>query len=141
MDGAIEMYIPIYPGRLVQEPAPAELRLLLEVLDDRDWDALRASPGPLEFACEFWTRAEQLHPWVLQTLEAKYPGIQVRRCRVASVGLHEPTAVKAERSWWFAIESFLLAGCLFGGFLYVRLTRLSANRASTNQEEPSNSPS
>ncbi len=80
------------------EPAPANLRLLLEILDDRDRDRLLASPGLLEFACEFWTRPEQLDRWVYQVLEAKCPGIQVRKCRVVSVGLHEPTAIKATRS-------------------------------------------
>ena len=36
MDADMQMYVPIYSGRLMKEPPPAELKLLLEVLDDRE---------------------------------------------------------------------------------------------------------
>jgi hypothetical protein len=120
MDAALQTFIPIYSARLGQEPRPGELRLLLEILDDRDRDALLACPGPVEFACEIWTRADQLDEWVYRALESKYPGIQVRKCRVVTVGLHEPTAVKAHRSWWYGILSFLIGGSLLGWLVFLR---------------------
>jgi hypothetical protein len=146
MDGALVSYIPIYPGRLVQEPAPADLRLLLEIFDDRDRDRLLAIPGPIEFAGEFWTRAERLDRWVYQVLEAKYPGVQVRKCRVVTVGLHEPTAIKATRSWWYGIISFLIGGTLLGWFFFVRafhhsyLSTLGTGRPSQDELDVSASP-
>ena len=94
-DAAMEMYIPIFSDRLKQEPQPADIALLLEVLDDRDREQLLECPDVGELNVELWTRAAQLDPWVLDRLGSIYPGIQLAKCRVLSVGLHEPSALHA----------------------------------------------
>jgi hypothetical protein len=132
MDAASKVVIPIYSARLAREPRPSELQLLLEILDDRDWDRLQATPEPMEFACEIWTRAEKIDLRANRSLEAKYPGIQVRKCRVVTIGLHEPTLIKASRSWWFGIESFLLTGSLFSWLVWLRPASL-VDEGTVNQ--------
>jgi hypothetical protein len=112
MDAATRMYLPIHSARLRQEPRPRELTLLLEILDDRDSERLLAQPDVGELTCELWTRADQLDPWVREGLAAKYPGIQLKKCRVLSVGLHEPTIPKAQRIWWDAIVSLVLGATI-----------------------------
>jgi hypothetical protein len=95
VDGAMEMYIPIYSNRRIQEPAPGDLALVLEVLDDRDREALLANPKVGELNVEFWAPAGQFDPWVRDRLGQIYPGILLAKCRVLSVGLHEPSVVHA----------------------------------------------
>jgi hypothetical protein len=94
MDADMQMYVPIYSARLMKEPPPAELKLLLEVLDDRERDRLLARPDIGELIVELWTASGQLDPWVKDRLGAIYPGMQLAKCRVLSVGLHEPSALR-----------------------------------------------
>ena len=96
----MEMFIPIYSSRLAQEPPARELTLLLNIEDDRERERLLARPDVDELICELWWRVDQLEPWVTDCLAAKYPGIRFRNCRVVSVGLHEPTPIKAQQVWW-----------------------------------------
>lgn len=117
MDAAMEMYVPCYSTRLAREPQPQQLRLLLQVLDDRERERLLDRVEIGQLTCELWTRPGDLEEWVRDGLSAKYPGMPVERCVVLSVGLHEPTQAKADRSWWYGIWSFVgaasvLAGCL-----------------------------
>jgi hypothetical protein len=108
MDADMVMYMPVYSAQLPKEPRPGDLRLVLEIFDDRERTRLLAQPDVGELTCELWTRADQLHPWVCETLAAKYPGIRIKKCRVLSVGLHEPTPAKAREIWWYAIISFAI---------------------------------
>ncbi len=94
MDADMQMYVPIYSARLMKEPPPAELKLLLEVLDDRERERLLARPDAGELIVELWTASGQLGPWVKDRLGAIYPGMQLAKCRVLSVGLHEPSALR-----------------------------------------------
>ena len=93
MDSSMEMYVPIFSNHLKQEPQPADITLVLEVLDDRDRDRLLERPDVGELNVEFWTPAGQLDPWVFDRLGSIYPGIQLAKCRVLSIGLHEPSAL------------------------------------------------
>jgi hypothetical protein len=93
MDAPIEMYVPIFSNRLPQEPQPAALDLVLQVLDDRDRDQLLDHANVGELNVELWTPVGQLDPWVLDRLASLYPGIKLAKCRVLSVGLHEPSAL------------------------------------------------
>jgi hypothetical protein len=112
MDAALEMYVPIYSARLAREPAPADLGLVLEILDDRDRTRLLAQPAVGELPCEIRPGGNRLEPWVQEKLAAKYPGFPVRNCRVVTVGLHEPTVQKAARTLGFGMVSLLLGGAL-----------------------------
>ena len=86
MDAAMEMYVPAFSTKLKKAPRPADLVLLLEVLDDRERDRLLEQPTVGELTVELWTDARNLDPWVGNTLATIYPGIQLRNCRVLSVG-------------------------------------------------------
>jgi hypothetical protein len=120
MDEAIEMYVPIYSTRLPREPQPQELKLLLQVLDDRDQERLLEHPDIGDLTCELWTRPGDFDQWMHDGLAAKYPGMPIERCLVLSVGLHEPTPAKAVRSWWFGIESFVAAAVLLACGLWMK---------------------
>jgi hypothetical protein len=98
MDAAIEMYIPIYSTRLNQEPRPADLKLLLEVLDDRIRNRILEDPSVGELAVELWTDVDDLDPWIRNTLGAMYPGIQLANCRVLS-------AAACQFGWWVSRNS------------------------------------
>jgi len=121
MDGHIEMYVPIYPARLGQEPQPREpLALLLAIFDDDDRERLLEQAAIGEVPCGVSLRAGRIHPGFVKILEEKYPGIQVRNCRLVTVGLHEPTVFKARRSWWYGIVSLLLGAALLGWWVWSR---------------------
>jgi hypothetical protein len=117
MDAALEMYVPIYSAHLKQQPAGADFRLLLEVLDDRQLNRLLARAEVGALTVELWSDASQLDPWVDRELATRYPGIQVRRCRVVSVGLHEPSLVRSGREWRDGFVLVLLAMALQAGWL------------------------
>jgi hypothetical protein len=97
MDAAIAMYIPVFSTTLKKQPPAADLSLLLEVLADRDRQRLLENPKVGELTVELWTDAANLDPWIDLELSARYPGLQIGNCRVVSVGLHEPTLVRAQR--------------------------------------------
>jgi hypothetical protein len=109
MDAAMEMYVPVFSTKLKNQPRPADLVLLLEVLDDRDRERLLGQPAIGELTVELWTDPKELDPWVGDTLATIYPGIQLANCRVLSVGLHEPSEVRARREKSEGIGMLLVA--------------------------------
>ena len=112
MDADMQMYVPIYGARLMNEPQPADLKLLLEVLDDRERDRLLARPDVGELMVELWTPAGRLDPWAKNFLAATYPGIQLANCRVLSVGLHEPSALRIGSAMQEGVALLVVAvGC------------------------------
>jgi hypothetical protein len=139
MDAGMKMYLPIYSARLAQEPQPRELVLLLEILDDRDRDRLLGRPDVGELTCEIWTPIDSLDPWVREALAAKYPGIKLANCRVLSVGLHEPTVIKADRAWWYGIVSFLIGITILGSLIWfsprTRIKAIMADSAPAPQRK------
>ena len=132
----MQMYIPVYSAQLGKEPKPRELRLLLEIFDDRERARLLSQPDVGELTCELWTRADQLDPWVCDGLAAKYPGIQIKKCRVLSVGLHEPTPSKAREIWWFAIISFVVGSGILGWLVWKRSRMFIHSETLDPQEQP-----
>ena len=126
IDAATEMYVPAFSTESKNEPPAADLRLLLEVLDERESDRLLACPTVGELTVELWTDATTLDPWIGQSLATCYPGIRLANCRVLSVGLHEPSLARAcsEFRDGVVLLSFAVA-CQFGwwGWRHVRQTR------------------
>ena len=133
MDNAMQMYLPIYSSRLPQEPWPRDLAILLEILDDRDRERLLAQPDVGELTCEIWTRVDQIDTGFHEVIAAKYPGIQLKKCRVVSVGLHEPTVLKAQRIRQDAIVSFVLGGALLGWLAWRRFTGSFQSKAEVDR--------
>jgi hypothetical protein len=99
MDAAMKMYVPIYSMELKEQPPASDLRLLLEVLDDRERERLLARPRIGELTIELWTSVFSLEPWVKATVSQLYPGIQMAKCHVISVGLHEPSSFRVVHEW------------------------------------------
>ena len=130
MDSALEMYVPIYSDSLKQEPQPADIALILEVLDDRDRSALLERRDVGELNVELWRQAAQLHPWVFDSLVTLYPGIHVAKCRVVSVGLHEPSLLHARSEMHQGIFS-LVAAILFqfGWWIWCSLKKAAPTSA------------
>jgi len=129
MDAAMQMYVPIYSSRLLNEPPPTELKLLLEVLDDRPRDQLLARPDVGELMIELWTPAANLDPWVKDRLRAIYPGMQLANCRVLSVGLHEPSALRVRSAMQEGIALLIVAiGCQIGWPIWQFARKRGANR-------------
>ncbi|HEV3342307.1 MAG TPA: hypothetical protein VG125_18200 [Pirellulales bacterium] len=128
MDAATETYVPAFSTTLKDEPPAADLRLLLEVLEERESDRLLACPAVGELTVELWTDARTLDPWIEKTLAPCYPGIQLANCRVLSVGLHEPSAVRAQYELQDGMVMILAAAvCQLGWWIWVRGMR-SLNR-------------
>jgi hypothetical protein len=119
MDADMEMYVPIYSTRLIKEPQPENLKLLLQVLDDRERDRLLARPEVHELMVELWTSTGKLYPWVKDRLAALYPGIQLANCRVLSVGLHEPSALRIGSAMQEGVALIIVAfGCQVGWLIW-----------------------
>jgi hypothetical protein len=110
MDAAMQMYVPIY-SRNDQEPAPPELKLLLEVLDDRDLEKLLAQPDVGELNCQVDRSVRDVDEGFITYLQTRYPGMPAN-LRLVSVGLHEPTVEKSERMWRDGAVSLLLGVAL-----------------------------
>ena len=92
--GDVAVFIPVYPAALQSEPAPPDLKLLLEVQDADDWQRIRDA-GVVELTCLVHAGSGRVADWALKHLESKYPGIQLANLLVFTVGLHEPTMAKA----------------------------------------------
>jgi hypothetical protein len=92
--GDVDVFIPVYPAALQSEPAPPDLRLLLEVQDADDWQRIRDS-GMVDLTCQVHNGSGRVADWAQKHLETKYPGIQFATLLVLTVGLHEPTMAKA----------------------------------------------
>jgi hypothetical protein len=124
VDAAMEMYVPVFSTKLGKEPRAADLALLLEVLDDREFNRLLARPAVGELTVELWTEVGTLDPWVGDTLATMYPGIKLANCRVISVGLHEPSEFRAANEWRDGIGMMLLASaCQLGWSIWRRISR------------------
>jgi hypothetical protein len=131
------MYVPIYSARLLNEPAPAELKLLLEVLDDRPRDQLLARPNVGELMIELWAPPGRLDPWVKDRLGAIYPGMQLANCRVLSVGLHEPSALRIRSAMQEGIALVIAAiGCQAGWQIWQFGAKRGANKRLETAFEP-----
>ena len=134
MDAAIEMYIPVFSTKLKKEPPAADLKLLLEVLDDRDRKRLLEQAKVGKLTVELWRDVQALDPWVGNRLATTYPGIQLANCRVISVGLHEPSEVHAQRELWDGIGMLVFAtACQFGWRIWQHCTGFRKSDAATFQ--------
>jgi hypothetical protein len=132
MDADMQMYVPIYSTRLVKEPQPEDLKLLLEVLDDRERDRLLVRPDVGELMAEFWTPAAGLDPWVKDCLGALYPGMRLAKCRVLSVGLHEPSALRIRSAMQEGVVLLIVAvGCQVGWQIW----RFGRKRCPVRQQD------
>ena len=109
MDAAMEMYVPVFSTKLAKEPQAADLRLLLEVLDDRDRERLIEQPRVGKLTVEIWRDFQALDPWVGKRLAMIYLGIQLANCRLISIGLHEPSEVQSQRELQDGIGLLVLA--------------------------------
>jgi hypothetical protein len=137
MDRSIEMYVPVFSDHLKQEPKPADIALLLEVLDDRDRERLLERPDVGELNVELWTPAGQLDPWVFDRLGAIYPGIQLAKCRVLSVGLHEPSALHARSELHEGmILVFVAVACQLGRWIWRGSIKLFHQQLAVRRPEP-----
>jgi hypothetical protein len=92
--GDVDVFIPGYPAALQSEPQPHDLRLLLEVQDADDWQRIR-NAGVVELTCQVHVGSGRVADWAQKDLQAKYPGLQFANLLTLTVGLHEPTMVKA----------------------------------------------
>src|SRR5262245_21164155 len=103
--GAVEMYHPLYPADLKEEPAAPDLVLIVGILDELERRLLRdirnhqhqlgqRGLGELTGAI---TSGDDLPDWAQQGFAAKYPGIRLGQCRVITVGKDEPTVHRADR--------------------------------------------
>jgi len=90
-----QLIIPVYGGRPAEQPKPRDLALLLRICDDREKDRLFACRDAAEFTCEVRPDASHVEGWLLEELARQYPGIRLERCRLLTVGLHEPTEARA----------------------------------------------
>src|SRR5262245_40254753 len=92
--GDADVFIPVYPAALQSEPAPPDLKLLLEVQDADDWQRIRDAEV-VELTCQVHAGSARVADWAQKHLESKYPGIQFANLLVFTVGLHEPTMARA----------------------------------------------
>jgi hypothetical protein len=97
MDAALKMYVPMYSARLQNPPRNIDLALVLEVLDDRDRQRLLRQPKVGELTVQLWRSDGEIDLWAQNKLLRMYPGIRLPNCRILSVGLHEPSIVRAQR--------------------------------------------
>jgi hypothetical protein len=107
-----ELVQPIYPASLGREPDPADLVLLLQIMNDREKTKLLAQPDLEPFTCAVGSASQRIEPSMRQALEKQYPGLSVVRCQVLTVGLHEPTPERADQMIWQGIALLGLAGLL-----------------------------
>ena len=92
--GDVDVFVPIFPAALPSEPAPRDLKLLLEVQDADDWRRIRDTEIA-EVTCQIHQGGGRVDDWAQKDLGSKYPGLHFPDVVVLTVGLHEPTMAKA----------------------------------------------
>jgi len=92
--GDVDVFVPVFPAALSSEPAPLDLKLLLEVRDVNDWRRIRDGQTA-EVTCQAHEGGGRVDDWVQKDLGSKYPGLHFAGVLVLTVGLHEPTMAKA----------------------------------------------
>jgi hypothetical protein len=136
--GALEMYHPFYAATLPQEPAPRDLNLILCIMDEMDRRRIRddrnqrqqlGQPGLSELTGAITQGAAPLPQWAREGLRDQYPGIALDKCWVLTVGLYEPTVMRAERLRWHGLVSTLAGGALLLGVLVWRRTATPPGQA------------
>jgi hypothetical protein len=141
--GALEMYHPLYPAELKDEPAPRDLSLILCILDEmerrrirdtrNEQDRLgRAGLGELTGAV---ASANNLPRWAKQGFATKYPGIPLAQCWVITIGQDEPTELRADKLLVHGIVAVLAAGAMIVCWtLWQRLVSRSSKSSSGNPQ-------
>ncbi|MGE3806531.1 MAG: hypothetical protein AB7K24_17840 [Gemmataceae bacterium] len=114
--GGMDMYVPIYPAALGKEPPAADMRLILDINDDRERDRLTANPEPGEIIASVRRAGPELDAWAKQRLERSYPGLPVDQCWLVIVGLHEPSARKSANLYQHGVSALVLAGVMVLGW-------------------------
>lgn len=109
--GDVDVFVPVYPAQLPQEPPAQELNLVLEVQDADSWQRLRGA-GAVEFTCLVTQGSERIPAWAQHYLADTYRGLQFGKLTVLTVGLHEPTRAKAQSLLWSGSVATGLAGVL-----------------------------
>jgi hypothetical protein len=118
--GALDqLIVPVYDGSLREEPKPRDLQFLLRICDGREKDRVFARPDGVELTCEVRNDLGRIERWLLEDLAKQYPGIRLERCRLLTVGLHEPTEERA-RSVTLTGLTCLAAGALLGTLAFYR---------------------
>ncbi|MCI0640287.1 MAG: hypothetical protein L0Y72_12575 [Gemmataceae bacterium] len=103
--GALEMYHPLYPANLKEQPAPRDLELIVCIMDELERRRIRdvrneqhrlgqTGLGELTGAI---TKGDALPGWARQSFALKYPGIVLDRCWIITVGEYEPTELRASK--------------------------------------------
>jgi hypothetical protein len=117
--GHVELYIPAYPSGLENEPDPAHLSFLLEILDDDELRLLEL-PGTGDLTCEVQRGPGRVEEWARRALEVKYAGLRLADLWVLTVGLHEPTASRARSAMAYGIGSILAGGTILAWLTWRR---------------------
>lgn len=145
--GDLALYVPCYPAGQAQEPEPKDLVLLLQVWDEEEAKRLVKEPGPFEVTgwanrrmrvvddCEGPGDVEE---WARTALEKKYPGIQLGKLSILSIGHGEtPTAARAAIAWQYGIGEVVLGMVvLVGGLVWYSRKRLPAASAPPAEASP-----
>jgi hypothetical protein len=101
--GSLELYHPLYAAHLPQEPEPPDLTLILGIMDETERRWVRdecnrrkqlGQPGLSELTGEI-TKGAALPRWAAERFAEKYPGIQLDKCWIITIGHYEPTANRA----------------------------------------------
>jgi len=131
-NGALEMYHPLYPANLKEEPAPRDLTLIVCILDELERRRIRdvrneqhqlgqAGLGELTGSI---TSGRDLPAWARQGFAAKYPGIPLAQCWVITVGKDEPTSLRADTLMTHGILATLAGfGMILCWWMWRRIAR------------------
>jgi hypothetical protein len=128
--GALEMYHPLYPAKLKEQPAPADLTLILCIMDEMKRRRIRdlhnqqqqlgrTGLGNLTGAV---TSSASLPDWARAGLAKEYAGIPLNQCWIITIGKYEPTELRADNLMSHGIIA-TSAGCaaILGWWVWRRI--------------------
>jgi hypothetical protein len=122
--GDVDAFVPVYSATEATEPAPERLAALLEVQDGSEWERIRAS-DVVEVTARVRGDVSGIEAWARDHLVERYVGLRWEALSLLTVGLHEPTAEKA--------ESLLVYGLASGISGLTMLTWLGRRRRKLTQ--------
>jgi hypothetical protein len=146
--GAVEMYHPLYPANLKEEPAPRDLSLIVCIMDELERRRIRdvrnqqhqlgqAGLGELTGAV---TAGADLPPWARQGFADKYPGIPLAQCWIITIGRHEPTELRAQKLMNHGILATLAAcGMILCWCIWHIASKASSSSSTTPQTSAASS--
>jgi hypothetical protein len=138
---ALEMYHPLYPANLNQEPKARDLGLILCIMDEMARRRIRddskerkklGQPGLSDLTVAATRGVDKVPKWAQTGLREKYRGINLAKCWIVTVGEDEPTFAWARSLLWRGVLCLAAGGGMMLSWFVWRSSPLERGQDSSH---------